>query len=372
MPSQSSTPRSPRNETDQSLRVERTKTDVEIEKREDVVRNRSDEVVDRARGRADELLADARGQADATLDRDRATPGQRKAIENERAVEDTAVQDERNEADRQLEEERAERVRALNALLRFERDQTDERLLLERASGDASLKARDDFMAMVAHDIRNLLGGIALTAAIQVKSSGSDDAGQRSVKAAEKIQRLTARINRLVGDLFDVTSIESGRFSVTPAVQDARALITEAIEAYGAAAAAKRITLETFAGPEPLNAAFDHDRVFQVLVNLLNNAIKFTPEGGRVSLRLEAAERQLHFSVSDTGPGIAAHDLETVFERFWQVQKGDRRGLGLGLFIGRRIAEAHHGRLWAESVEGKGSTFHFTLPAGGAPAPARG
>ena len=173
---------------------------------------------------------------------------------------------------------------------------------------------------------------------------------------------MTAGINRLVGDLIDVTSIESGRFAVTPAQQDARTVLKESLDAFGAAAAAKQIALEFAATTAPLIASFDHDRIFQVMANLLGNAIKFTQEGGRVSVAAEHVAGDLRFSVSDTGVGLGQDQLECIFERFWQIQKDDPRGMGLGLFISRCIIESHGGKLWAVSRPGEGSTFHFTLP----------
>jgi signal transduction histidine kinase len=95
--------------------------------------------------------------------------------------------------------------------------------------------------------------------------------------------------------------------------------------------------------------------------NLLTNALRFTPQGGRVSVRAERRRGETWFSVSDTGPGIAANRLEAIFERYEQGAVADRKGLGLGLYIAKRIVEAHGGRIWAES-SGGGSTFKFTLP----------
>jgi len=97
-------------------------------------------------------------------------------------------------------------------------------------------------------------------------------------------------------------------------------------------------------------------------VNLLGNALKFTPRGGRVTVRSERAGDELRVSVSDTGLGIPADKLESVFERFLQVGHDDRRGVGLGLFISKCIVEGHGGRIWVKSTEGEGSTFFFTLP----------
>jgi signal transduction histidine kinase len=101
-----------------------------------------------------------------------------------------------------------------------------------------------------------------------------------------------------------------------------------------------------------------------VLANLITNAIKFTAPGGRVSVGVERRGDEAQFCVRDTGSGIRANMLETIFERFWQVGKNDRRGLGLGLYISKCIVEAHGGRIWAESREGQGSRFFFTVPGG--------
>ena len=113
-------------------------------------------------------------------------------------------------------------------------------------------------------------------------------------------------------------------------------------------------------------ARFDYQRILQVLGNLLTNALRFTPQGGRISVQAERRQGENRvgetwFSVSDTGPGIAANRLEAIFERYTQGPQADRKGLGLGLYIARRIVEAHGGRIWAESSRA-GSTFKFTLP----------
>jgi signal transduction histidine kinase len=99
-----------------------------------------------------------------------------------------------------------------------------------------------------------------------------------------------------------------------------------------------------------------------VLVNLLSNAIKFTPRGGTVRVRVECIRKELRFAVHDNGVGIPADKLEAVFERYVQVAKNDRRGVGLGLYISRCIVQSHHGKIWVESVPGEGSSFYFTLP----------
>jgi signal transduction histidine kinase len=143
---------------------------------------------------------------------------------------------------------------------------------------------------------------------------------------------------------------------------DVAAVIHEAVEMFESDAAVKHITL-TAEVKGPSRAVFDHDRVMQVLANLISNAIKFTGERGNVCLRVKPAGDDVQVSIADTGAGIPENMLEAVFRRFWQAVDNDSRGLGLGLYISRSIIEAHGGRIWATSPLGKGSTFIFTLPA---------
>ena len=116
-------------------------------------------------------------------------------------------------------------------------------------------------------------------------------------------------------------------------------------------------------GEGPVCAEYDHDRMLQVLTNLVVNSIKFTPAIGTIHLRIERSADQLLFSVTDTGCGIPGDMLEAIFERFWQVDHNNRRGLGLGLYISKCIVEAHGGRIWAESKPGEGCKVTLTLPA---------
>jgi signal transduction histidine kinase len=348
-----------RKETDESLLVERDRTDHELGKQHASMDADSDAVVQQERDSADQVLGQARGLADQSLERDASG---RRAIRRERAQEDASVERDRLTADETLTGERQERARALANLLRLEREQTDDRLLIERARGDADLAVRDDFLGMVAHDLRTLLGGIALSAEVQIRSAAPDEeAGRRVLDAAAKIQRLAARMNRLIGDLVDVVGIEAGRLAIAPVPYDAEALIREVLETFEPTASARRISLNATTD-RSLLVRIDHQRIFQVLANLVANALKFTDEDGTISVRVAPLGGEVRFSVADTGAGIAREHLESIFERFWQVRSSDRRGLGLGLFISRSIVEAHGGRIWAESELGKGSTFSFTLP----------
>ena len=195
------------------------------------------------------------------------------------------------------------------------------------------------------------------------REAGFGDTGRAADRNGNQWRPVyAARMRRLIGDLTDVTSLGAGELSVAEHADDPGVLIAEAIETFQLLAAEKRIELGVEGANTPLGVLCDHERIVQVLVNLVGNAVKFTPDGGKVSASATGLGENVLFSVTDNGPGIDADLLEAVFERFWQVSENDRRGLGLGLYIARGIVEAHGGRIWAESRIGKGSSFHFTLP----------
>ncbi len=356
-------PQPERDQTDESLRTERSNADDVMAERRTGLEENADELVERAREHADAVLDTARYKADEKLSGLRLGAREREVVIRERAHEDRILVAERAAADDALRREREEQARTLAALLPFEREKTDRFLLTERARSDDALAHRDDFLGMVSHDLRNLMSGIALNATLLSEDASESDEGRRTVTGMRRIQSYVARMNRLIGDLVDVASIDAGKLAVLPDRGGAAALLAEAVDIFALAAKEKGIALESAPAAPPMMADFDHDRMLQVLANLIANALKFTPRGGTIVVRGEANDEELHFSVSDTGTGIPGAMLEAVFERFWQVGKNDRRGLGLGLYISKCLVDAHGGRIWAESEVGKGSTFHVTIPA---------
>ena len=215
---------------------------------------------------------------------------------------------------------------------------------------------------MVCHDLRDLLNGIVVSSQLLAGKLEKRDDSQPLLAETARIQRYGARMNRLIGDLVDVASIDAGKLAVVATRGDAAALVREAVDALQAAAEAKALTLEAESMEPSLPADFDHDRMLQVLANLIANSIKFTPRGGSIRVRCERSGEGFLFCVSDTGEGIPENMLEAVFERFWQVGKNDRRGLGLGLYISRCIVEAHGGSIRAESKAWNGTRVLFALP----------
>ena len=371
---QSNRPSPERERTDESLRAEREKTDQAVAAKQAHVARQADAVVDRARENADAVLIVARENADAVLDaaRDKADekldPDARSAepesaIAEERDVADQALRDEREHADQALRLERNEYARASRRFLPLERESTDRYLLTERIRSDDAVANRDDFLAIVTHDLRDLIGGIVMSSAVLSRRAPRNEEGEDTLAETRRIERYAARMNRLIGDLVDVASIDAGKLAITAATGDLAMSIAEAQDTFRAMASAKGISLATKVDATPLLAAFDHDRILQVLANLISNSLKFTPQGGTITLRGEQDAGGVRLSVTDTGSGIPVDSLERIFERFSQVGRNDRRGLGLGLYISRCVVEAHGGRIWAESGRDAGSTISITLPA---------
>lgn len=352
-----------RQQTDLSLRTEREKADRALAERQATIDEVADQTVQKARVVADAVLSEARERADQRLDHAAQPAIVHDTIVEQRQAEDEALDTERAAADASLRDERMATARALAGLLPLEREKTDRYLLTERSRSDDDLATRDDFLGIVSHDLRNLLGGVVTDADLLSRLTTSNEHRVMLAAATARIQRYAARMNRLVGDLVDIASIDAGKLAMTTAPEDVVTLMAEAVELFHAMAAAKGLKLVLEAADRPLLAEFDHDRVLQVLANLITNAIKFTTSGS-IRLRGEqaAAGEEVRIFVCDTGTGIPKEMLEAIFERFWQVGKDDRRGLGLGLYISRSIVEAHGGKIWAESSLGAGSTLCFTLP----------
>ena len=351
--------RSARAKTDESLREERENTDEAIRGDRDSAERDAEGVIENARALADAAVKAERKKTDKEA-RLPPKPAKKGAVVGQRAKADRAVRGQRARVDVALRSDLEGRADALEALLVHERAATDAYLLTERVRSDDDVTHRDDFLGMVAHDVRNLLNLVVLSLAML---RPDDDEPPPHVSAVTtRIRRYVARMNRLIGDLVDVTSIDAGKLAMELVEGDAAALLAEATETFEPAAFEKGVSLSAEIPAGPLRAVFDHDRMLQVFANLISNSIKFTPRGGEISVRVEAARGTLRFCISDTGVGIPQPMLAAIFERFWQVGKNDRRGMGLGLYISKSIVEAHRGRIWAESRPGKGSQLYFTLP----------
>jgi signal transduction histidine kinase len=348
-----------RTSTDESLRSERRKTDDEMAKSVLLVDDVATSVVTEARDKADTLIDEARALEDSNTPH--ATPAKAHHVAAARARADAELDEARRGADAVAVDDHNHRVVALARLLAFERQDTDLKLELERVRADAELTRREDFMAIVSHDLRSLLGGIALSAELLKAVESAVDPFAKVKDYAERIQRFSARMSRLIGDLMDVASIEAGKLSLVRSRRDVAFLLRDATEAFEATAVAQGVSLSVSSSMSGV-IDVDHERIFQVITNLVGNALKFTPSGGHISIAITRPGDVVQVSVTDTGEGIPPEALDRIFERYVQAREADRRGLGLGLYIAKSIVEAHGGTIGVESALGQGSTFFFTLP----------
>lgn len=224
---------------------------------------------------------------------------------------------------------------------------------------------RERVLSVVSHDLRSPLAAIDLAAAVLLELPAI-----RGLAFVQKqltlVRRNVGRMSRLIGDLLDMSSIQSGRLSLEREPCALAPLLAETLEAHQDAARGQTITLESDVRiDEHVLAPCDRDRLHQVLSNLLGNAIKFCEAGAEITLSAEVEGQEARIAVIDTGPGIPEPELPHVFDLFWKNAR--HRGTGLGLFIARGIIEAHGGRIGVESEERRGSTFWFTLPLGEGP-----
>jgi signal transduction histidine kinase len=224
---------------------------------------------------------------------------------------------------------------------------------------ELATRARDQMLSIVAHDLRNPLGTMLMVSELLEETLPADSPSRRHVGM---MRRAGKQMNRLIQDLLDVKRIEHGSLTVEPRPVAAAPLLTDAAEMLRSLAAARTLELVVDAPEELSMVLADTVRIQQVISNLVGNAIKFTPQGGRITLRGLQGENEVRVAVTDTGPGIAADQLPHVFGHFWQGSRADNRGIGLGLVIAKGIVEAHTGRIWVESTVGAGSSFYFTLP----------
>ncbi|HIA51326.1 MAG TPA: PAS domain S-box protein [Candidatus Melainabacteria bacterium] len=226
----------------------------------------------------------------------------------------------------------------------------------------AAERLRQEVVAMVTHDLRTPLGTVnnVFDFLHRGQLGELNDKGQRFVESG---LRNTSRMMSLINDLLDIEKIKSGNFEIDCAEVEVRNLFKGCTDLYATTAAAQKIDL--IVNDTEATVWGDQDKLLRLLSNLVGNAFKFTPEGGQISLSAEQNNGSVKLSVKDTGPGIPKDKLVNVFERYLQVDGAHKSsGSGLGLAICKMFAEAHGGRIWVESEEGKGAEFLVSLPAG--------
>jgi two-component system phosphate regulon sensor histidine kinase PhoR len=223
---------------------------------------------------------------------------------------------------------------------------------------------RRDFVSNLSHELRTPLA--SLKALTETLREGALEDPKAAPHFLERIETEVDALTQMAGELLELTRIESGQLQFEFKSIPAGGILLSAAERMRAQAERAGLVLRLDGLQELTQVLADPPRLEQVLVNLVHNAIKFTQPGGEVVLSAQTEKGFVCFSVHDTGTGIPADDLERIFERFYKVGYArSSGGTGLGLSIARHIVEAHGGKIWAESVEGRGSTFHFTIPVAG-------
>jgi len=228
-----------------------------------------------------------------------------------------------------------------------------------------AVRARDDLLSVVSHDLRSPLSAIHASADLMLRRlppPPQEDGEKVFRQSAELVRRSVQHMSALIEHLLEATRLDAKQLQLHTRAEDPERILREAVELTGPLAARKKIALVAeVAGPLPRIRA-DRERLHQVLSNLLGNAVKFTPEGGKIVAGIAPLGETVCFSVADSGPGIAEADLEHIFDRFWQARKPTGLGVGLGLSIAKGLVESHGGRIWARSTPGRGATFSFTIP----------
>jgi signal transduction histidine kinase len=373
--------------TDASLYAERAATDSGEYWAAATAQQVLDDLIERDRILADARLVKFRDSTDSLLAHHRSASPSRNGdgVTQERRIVDRGKKTEREDMDARLRHERQRSDLALeterkdqelhHSRLEVRRQDTNDQLSSERHDSDTAIIALghtrealavsedqqghfEDILGMVTHDLRSPLTVIAMNAEA-IAHNTQDFSIQKS---AHHVTRAAARMERLLADLLDVARIQAGTLRITRRVQRVDELLSEVLKTYGPLFADRGLMFTIDPPPAGSVASLDYDRIVQVLSNLLGNAMKFTLHGGAVTLRVQQRARSVEFSLSDNGPGICPGDLPHIFERFWQLENHARRGLGLGLYICKKIVEAHDGAIMAESELGKGTTLRFTLP----------
>lgn len=217
---------------------------------------------------------------------------------------------------------------------------------------------KSDFLSAVSHELRTPLTSIKASTLLML-SQPKDDT---HAKLLRNIERNTERLNGLVSDLLDMAKLQNGRVRLVPQPLHLPDIVGDVVNTLRPLTDGKEQQIELHFAASLKSAYADRRRLEQILTNLLSNAYRYTPKGGQIKISVAESENSLQVSIEDTGPGIPSHEHNLIFERFYRSQNTAKPGTGLGLSIARSLVELHGGKIWVESMPGKGAKFFFTLP----------
>ena len=388
-----STLKNERGQTDESLVSERGKTDDSFAGHRKQTELETDRKIQDDRQGADSARILSRQTTDATTDRGRS--GRNKLKKNRTASEkssdqqlqmqrdrdDAAVLSERSLIDAALVHERQLNDVEGGKFLERERQETDRNLLRERKHTDAealgasnqltfeleshkatqaTLTSRDEFFAIVSHDLKNPIGAILSYSELLLEDTPRT--GDEAKKWTQVIKRNAETSLRLISDILDMERFAEGKLHMHFADCTVSALVEETVDIFLHVAAERKISLNYVSPFDERILNCDRDRIGQVLVNLIGNALKFTPAGGQISVETIWSQNELVIQVTDSGIGVPENQKARIFNRYTQLANRDRQGLGLGLYISAMLVEAHQGKIGVAAAAGGGSVFGFSIP----------
>lgn len=228
-----------------------------------------------------------------------------------------------------------------------------------------AIAAKEQMLAIVSHDIKNPLSAIQLEAQVLLRAAERNEKSVLSEEVkiqAKRILKITDRLKLLISDLLEKNKSEVSLTHLQKQEVHLQKLICEVLDSVRPLIQEKNLTLKVLIPDEESYLSLDRNKMFQVLANLINNAIKFTPESGMILLQLEQLMHEFVFHVKDTGPGLKAEHLPRVFNKYWTGDIAECAGTGLGLFICKTIVEAHKGKISVNNLSEGGAHFTFNLP----------
>lgn len=223
-------------------------------------------------------------------------------------------------------------------------------------------RGRDPLLAAICHDLRAPLAAVTMGANFVLSTTTEDESAGRSRRVLKAVLRSCKQMERLVRDFADLSEIESGTVVLRPSEQDAREMLAIAAEnARANGGTTRNVTLNVSRADNPILMRCDRDRLLRALAHVLDNAVRFTPEGGAVEIAVTELAGYVYFTVTDHGPGLKPDTLDHLYDRTWHAKRPDRTGSGLGLAIVRGILEAHRGRVEVDTQPGA-TTFSLVVP----------
>jgi PAS domain S-box-containing protein len=222
----------------------------------------------------------------------------------------------------------------------------------------AALRSREEIVGVVSHDLRNPVAAVKMLS----RAAMRDDNASSRTENIGLIAKAAEQMDALIRDLLDVNRLDAGKLTIHPDPVDPSDLLGGSLQTLVPLVEEKSIGLDLQLEQGLPRVMADSERIQQTISNLIGNAIKFTPSGGKITVRTRSRGGELIVSVTDNGTGIPPEQLQKVFDRYWQSARTDREGAGLGLAIAKGIVEGHGGRMWIESTWGEGTTASFTLP----------